>query len=135
MARTGNKRILETLHGEVVARRMPLPSPVTDEALGDRLAETFEATESLAKIPAENFDDVLLKLEVLCGRLQEELQLAYSGDVLTWFLAEGIQQDVRMLIACARLVPSADHTVYRNCVAGDDDPSSTPDDQAPRLPD
>ncbi|MFN4281603.1 MAG: hypothetical protein ACK4NA_03070 [Alphaproteobacteria bacterium] len=118
MTGENEERPLRGLYHAVLTRRLPLSPPVSDDALGEHQAEIFEATESLAGLPAEDLEDVIIKLEVLCGRLYDELQLAYSGDVLTWYLAEGIRQDLRTLTAVVWSASDGDQAAQGKRVPG-----------------
>ena len=91
--------LVEQLHAEVCRLQRRLIGAAPEDEMQERFAALQEITEHLAHAPADTVSEVVLKLEILCVRLHQALQLAYREDAVTYVLAESCHQGLRMLAA------------------------------------
>jgi len=88
---------LQTLMNKLVRIEREVARPQSDEQMNALLDERLETTERLAAARATSIDDLVLKLEVLCDRLHEDLAPHDRGGHLTACLAKAIWSEARGL--------------------------------------
>ena len=89
--------LVARLHAESMRLTVSIASPTREERMNALLDELFAVTTRLAQAPAQNANDLSLKLNVLCRRLREDVAPENRGDVLTSLLAEAIRDEFTSL--------------------------------------
>lgn len=75
--------------------------PAPDAEMLRRVGDLYSAVTRLAQAPATDPAELLLKIEVLCRRLREDLDPLDRGSALTHLLAASIRDDCRALPSIA----------------------------------
>jgi hypothetical protein len=85
--------LVARLYAEAMRLTVSIAFPTSDGRMNALLDELFAVTTKLAQVPAQDANDLSLKLSVLCQRLREDIAPENRGDVLTVLLAEAIRGD------------------------------------------
>jgi hypothetical protein len=89
--------LVQTLSGEIETLTKKMSHPTSDKVMNGYVEELFETTASLANVPVQNFLDILIKMDVLCRRLREDLHPDRRGEILTYLLAESIRDECLLI--------------------------------------